>query len=26
VEGVTDLGKYAMMPGNTKFLVDLFLD
>ncbi len=26
VEGVTDLGKYAVMPGNTKFLVDLFLD
>jgi citronellol/citronellal dehydrogenase len=26
VEGVTDLGKYAMMPGNSKFLVDLFLD
>jgi len=26
VEGVTDLGKYAIMPDNTKFLVDLFLD
>jgi citronellol/citronellal dehydrogenase len=26
VEGVTDLGKYAVVPGNTKFLVDLFLD
>jgi citronellol/citronellal dehydrogenase len=26
VEGITDLGKYAVMPGNTKFLVDLFLD
>jgi citronellol/citronellal dehydrogenase len=26
VEGITDLGRYAVMPGNTKFLVDLFLD
>jgi citronellol/citronellal dehydrogenase len=26
VEGIADLGKYAVMPGNTKFLVDLFLD
>ncbi|HSD44062.1 MAG TPA: NAD(P)-dependent oxidoreductase [Burkholderiales bacterium] len=25
-EGVTDLGKYAVVPGNNKFLVDLFLD
>jgi citronellol/citronellal dehydrogenase len=24
--GVTDLGKYAMLPGNNKFLMDLFLD
>jgi citronellol/citronellal dehydrogenase len=24
--GVTDLGKYAVLPGNNKFLVDLFLD
>jgi citronellol/citronellal dehydrogenase len=25
-EGITDLGKYAVVPGNNKFLVDLFLD
>jgi citronellol/citronellal dehydrogenase len=25
-EGVSDLGKYAVVPGNNKFLVDLFLD
>jgi citronellol/citronellal dehydrogenase len=25
-EGVTDLGKYAVVPGNTRFLPDLFLD
>jgi citronellol/citronellal dehydrogenase len=25
-EGVTDLGKYAVLPGNNKFLPDLFLD
>jgi citronellol/citronellal dehydrogenase len=25
-EGVTDLGKYAVVPGNNKFLADLFLD
>ena len=25
-EGVTDLGKYAVIPGNNKFLPDLFLD
>jgi citronellol/citronellal dehydrogenase len=25
-EGVTDLGKYAVTPGNTRFLPDLFLD
>jgi citronellol/citronellal dehydrogenase len=25
-EGITDLGKYAVVPGNTKFLPDLFLD
>jgi citronellol/citronellal dehydrogenase len=25
-EGVTDLGKYAVVPGNNKFLPDLFLD
>jgi citronellol/citronellal dehydrogenase len=24
--GITDLGKYAVVPGNNKFLVDLFLD
>jgi citronellol/citronellal dehydrogenase len=24
--GVTDLGKYAVLPGNNKFLMDLFLD
>jgi citronellol/citronellal dehydrogenase len=24
--GVTDLGKYAVVPGNNKFLADLFLD
>jgi citronellol/citronellal dehydrogenase len=24
-EGVTDLGKYAVLPGNNKFLPDLFL-
>jgi citronellol/citronellal dehydrogenase len=25
-EGVTDLGKYAVVPGNKRFLPDLFLD
>ncbi|MCL4798609.1 MAG: NAD(P)-dependent oxidoreductase [Burkholderiales bacterium] len=25
-EGVTDLGRYAVLPGNNKFLPDLFLD
>jgi citronellol/citronellal dehydrogenase len=25
-EGVSDLGKYAVLPGNNKFLPDLFLD
>ena len=25
-EGVTDLGRYAVLPGNNKFLTDLFLD
>jgi citronellol/citronellal dehydrogenase len=25
-EGITDLGKYAVLPGNNKFLTDLFLD
>jgi citronellol/citronellal dehydrogenase len=25
-EGVSDLGRYAVVPGNNKFLVDLFLD
>ncbi len=25
-EGVTDLGKYAVVPGNTRFLPDFFLD
>jgi citronellol/citronellal dehydrogenase len=25
-EGITDLGKYAVVPGNNKFLADLFLD
>ena len=25
-EGVTDLGRYAVTPGNTRFLPDLFLD
>jgi citronellol/citronellal dehydrogenase len=25
-EGVTDLGRYAVIPGNNKFLPDLFLD
>jgi len=25
-EGVTDLGRYAVLPGNSKFLPDLFLD
>jgi citronellol/citronellal dehydrogenase len=25
-EGITELGKYAVVPGNNKFLVDLFLD
>jgi citronellol/citronellal dehydrogenase len=25
-EGITDLGKYAVVPGNKKFLPDLFLD
>ncbi len=25
-EGITDLGKYAVLPGNNKFLLDLFLE
>jgi citronellol/citronellal dehydrogenase len=25
-EGVTDLGKYAVLKGNNKFLPDLFVD
>jgi citronellol/citronellal dehydrogenase len=25
-EGITDLGRYAVLPGNNKFLPDLFLD
>ncbi len=25
-EGVTDLGRYAVVPGNTRFLPDFFLD